>query len=84
MPIRTLVFLRIEVIARVRAVTDSGEGHGQVSDRCGENTRSREHKTDRKNTHVPRRVSVRLRLQAVDQPAATLSTSTGNGATAPR
>jgi len=34
-------------------VTDSGEWHGQVSDRCGENTRNREHKTDRKNTHMP-------------------------------
>lgn len=43
-------------------MTDSGEWHGQVSDRGGESTRNREHKTDRKNTHLPRRVSARLRL----------------------
>ena len=44
-------------------MTDGGEWHGENSDRCGESTRNREHKTERKNTHVPRRVSARLRLE---------------------
>jgi len=39
-------------------VTDGGEWHGQVSDSCGENNRNHNHKTERKETHVPRRVSV--------------------------
>ena len=38
-------------------MNDSGEWYGQISDRCGESTHNREHKTDHKTTHLPRRVA---------------------------
>jgi len=39
-------------------VTEGGEWHGQVSDRCGESTYDCEHKTDRGNAHPSGKDSV--------------------------